>query len=154
MTVDVAQPPIPGIDTEELSAFAESVLTREGVGDQAHLSISFVDLDTMASLNERYMAKPGPTDVLSFPIEDASPGNPPRGEPEGPPLVLGDIVLSTDVIADHAEDFDVTFEDELHLMVVHGVLHILGWDHESDDEAEAMERREAEHLATIGKVRR
>ncbi len=154
MTVEISRPPIPGIDIDQLGAFAESVLEREGVAPGAHLSIEFVDLETMTSLNERHMAKAGPTDVLSFPIEDASPGDPPSADPDGPPLLLGDIVLSTDVIADHAVEYHVDFDDELHLMVVHGVLHILGWDHETEQEAAAMERREAEHLATIGRERR
>ena len=73
---------------------------------------------------------------------------------DGPPLELGDIVISADVVAMHADTYDVSFEDELHLMVCHGLLHILGWDHQTDAEAHAMEAREAQHLATIGRTRR
>jgi probable rRNA maturation factor len=100
------------------------------------------------------MGKSGPTDVLSFPIEDAEPGRPPVRTPDGPPLALGDVVVCPEVVAANAEAYGVTFDDELHLMICHGVLHILGWDHQTDAQAHAMEQREAEHLATIGRVRR
>lgn len=118
------------------------------------LSIVFVDADVMASMNADFMGRRGPTDVLSFPIEDASPGIPPQQSADGPPLILGDIFISSDVVKENAEGSGVSFDDEMFLMVCHGVLHILGWDHQTDSEAEAMEAREAEHLATIGKTRR
>ena len=133
MTVEVSEPPISSIDVDELTGFAERILAGEGIDGEAHLAITFVDLDTMAALNEEHLSTSGPTDVLSFPIEDAAPGDPPTVDPEGPPLLLGDIILSADVIAEHAAEFGVSFDDELHLMVCHGVLHILGWDHETDE---------------------
>ncbi len=154
MTVDVSEPPISSIDVDGLTGFAERILASEGIDGEAHLSIAFVDLETMAALNEEHMSKSGPTDVLSFPIEDAAPGDPPTVDPDGPPLLLGDIILSADVIAKHATEYGVSFDDELHLMVCHGVLHILGWDHETDEQAMAMEHREAQHLATVGRARR
>ena len=154
MTVDISEPPNTDIDVTSLLQFASATLIREGVSPDAQLSITFVNTDEMATMNEEHMGKQGPTDVLSFPIEDASPGHPPRASEDGPPLLLGDIFISTDVVAEHAETFGVSFDDELHLMVCHGVLHILGWDHIDDADAEAMEAREAEHLSTIGKVRR
>jgi probable rRNA maturation factor len=154
MTVDVSEPPRSTVPAEEIAAFSEAILEREGVTSDAHMSIMFVDLDTMAELNGEHMGVDGPTDVLSFPIEDARPGEPPEPQPDGPPLVLGDIVISADVVADHAHEYGVSFEDELYLMICHGVLHILGWDHQTDEEAHLMESREAEHLATIGRVRR
>ena len=154
MTVDISGQPPASVDVDALRQFAAATLEREGVGSDALLTISFVGNDEIADLNERFLGKQGPTDVLSFPIEDAVPGSPPMPVEGGPPLTLGDIFLSTDVVSAHADDFDVTFDDELHLMVCHGVLHILGWDHEDDEEAERMEAREAHHLATIGKERR
>jgi probable rRNA maturation factor len=74
--------------------------------------------------------------------------------PGGPPLDLGDIFISTDVVRQHAKEYEVEFGDELHLMVCHGVLHLLGWDHQTDDNAVAMESRESEHLASVGRSRR
>lgn len=154
MTVAVSAEGFTDIDTGGIADFAVGTLDREGVARDAALMIALVTADEIAALNEAYMGKSGPTDVLSFPIEDAQPGNPPVREPDGPPLSLGDIFISPAVVSEHADEYGVSFEDELFLMVCHGVLHILGWDHQTDTEAEAMERRESEHLATIGRVRR
>lgn len=154
MTVDISETYPAGANVEDISRFAASTLEREGVGGGAVLSLSFVDVDAIAQLNEEYLGKEGPTDVLSFPIEDATPGSPPQPTAGGPPLHLGDIFISPDVVARHARELDVSYGDELYLMVCHGLLHILGWDHQTEPEAEAMEAREAEHLATIGRTRR
>lgn len=154
MTVVISGQRPETIDIEALQEFVAATLNREGVAPSADLSVSFVGSAEMARLNEQHLGKVGPTDVLSFPIEDAVPGVPPRSAKDGPPLALGDIFVSVDVVSDHASEYGVSFEDELHLMVCHGVLHILGWDHETDEDAEKMEAREAHHLATIGKERR
>ena len=158
MTVDVSElPHLPSgvsIEPHTLGAFADAVLRREGVDPRAELTLTFVDPETIADLNEVHMGRTGTTDVLSFPIEDATPGAPPTPLDEGPPLLLGDVVICADVVAEHAMAYGVPFDDELYLMVCHGVLHILGWDHATDQEAELMEAREAEHLATIGRSRR
>lgn len=142
------------VDPDALASFAEAILVAEGLADDASLAVTFATSDDIADLNERFMGKTGPTDVLSFPIEDASPGYPPRKVDGGPPLALGDIFICTDVVEAHAIEYGVSFDEELHLMVVHGVLHILGWDHVADDEAAAMESREATHLAACGRSRR
>jgi probable rRNA maturation factor len=142
------------IEPGALRDFVESILVGEGVAQGASLAVTFVAEEDIADLNERFMGKSGPTDVLSFPIEDASPEHPPTGDPEGPPLALGDIFICTDVVATHAEEYGVSFDQELHLMIVHGVLHILGWDHQSDADASAMESRESKHLLSVGRARR
>ncbi len=142
------------IEPQAIAAFVAAILTEEGVADDACLAVSFVDSSDIADLNERFMGKTGPTDVLSFPIEDALPGQPPVASKGGPPLALGDIFICTDVVEAHATEHGTTFADELYLMVVHGVLHILGWDHVDEVEAAAMEAREARHLASIGRIRR
>lgn len=154
MTVDISGERPATVDIEALREFVVATLDREGVSADATLAISFVGSAEIAELNERFLGKEGPTDVLSFPIEDASPGIPPVASEDGPPLALGDIFIASDVVGAHAAEYGVTFDDELHLMVCHGVLHILGWDHEEDEEAEEMEAREAHHLGTIGKERR
>ncbi len=154
MTVEISEPHPADVATDAIASFASDTLIREGVDASALLSIVFVDIEVMASMNADHMGKRGPTDVLSFPIEDATPGIPPKHSVGGPPLVLGDIFISSDVVKENAEGFGVSFDDELYLMVCHGVLHILGWDHQTDSEAEAMEAREAGHLATIGRTRR
>lgn len=154
MNIAVSEAEIASIHKSDLRDFAAFVLSAEGVDDGASLSISFVERSEIADLNERFLGKQGPTDVLSFPIEDATPGAPPATPDDGPPLELGDIFICTDVVADHAASLGVAFEDELYLMVVHGVLHILGWDHETGADAEMMELREAKHLKNIGRTRR
>lgn len=154
MNVDVSAASRTDINESELSKFATSILERESVDRDSTLSIAFIDEHAMAQLNADHMGRTGPTDVLSFPIEDAAPDLPPVRDVTGPPLDLGDIFICSDVVEAHADEFGVSFEGELHLMVVHGVLHILGWDHQTEAEAEAMEAREAQHLAAIGLDRR
>lgn len=154
MSVSVLDAQIFDLDGEAITRFASAVLDAEGVEQDAHMTIRFVEDDEIAALNATHMGKTGPTDVLSFPIEDASPGNPPTRAEGGPPLDLGDIFIATHVVREHAEGFGVGFEDELHLMVCHGILHLLGWDHLTDEEAEAMESRESQHLGSFGMVRR
>ncbi|GMR03097.1 MAG: hypothetical protein BMS9Abin20_1461 [Acidimicrobiia bacterium] len=142
------------IDESALRDFAALILAAEGLASDASLAITFVGSEEIAELNERFMGKKGPTDVLSFPVEDAAPGEPPTAVSGGPPLELGDIFICTDVVAGHADEYGASFLDELYLMVTHGVLHILGWDHQTEVEAEAMESKEAEHLNRIGRARR
>lgn len=142
------------VDEAEVAEFVESILRQESVADDSTLSVTFIGTPAMTNLNVEHMSKQGPTDVLSFPIEDAAPGRPPFAIAGGPPLDLGDVFVCEDVVEAHAIEYGVPFMSELHLMVAHGVLHILGWDHQNDVEAEAMELREAQHLATIGLTRR
>lgn len=140
----------------DLVVLARKVLEAEGVRGGAEVSLLFVDEATIASLNERFMGKQGPTDVLSFPLDDdwvgsgrvpdaggTGPGEPP--EPEMPDL-LGDVVVCPKVAAANAAREEVVFTDELALLVVHGMLHLLGWDHEAPDEADRMEARERDLL--------
>lgn len=141
------------------SALAESALHDEGVRGTAEVSLIFVDEDAIADLNERFMGKSGPTDVLSFPIDDepipSTDGHADAAERDdlNPPQLVGDIVICPSVAATNAVDHGVTFEDEVALLVVHGVLHLLGWDHMVDDEAEKMEAREQELLQRYYRLR-
>ena len=129
------------VEAERWGALAEAVLHAEGVEGDAELSLLFVDEAAIAALNERYLAHEGPTDVLSFPIDDepATAG--------GPPVLLGDVVICPEVAHRNAPAHAGTYEDELALLVVHGVLHVLGMDHEIPEEAEVMEAREQSLLA-------
>ena len=141
------------IVTDELLMLAELVLDAEGLDDETGVALVLIDEEQMAELNEAHMGKEGPTDVLSFPIETATPGSPPKRAPGGPPIELGDIFISPSVVRRNAERQDVAFDDELALMVVHGLLHLLGWDHEEERDAIRMESRERDLLARIGRVR-
>jgi probable rRNA maturation factor len=149
------------VDCERWAALAHAVLVAEGVGERAELSVLFVDETTIAAMNERYLGHAGPTDVLSFPIEDTptvrgpgpggvrrdgpggeGPGDGWRGSDEEEPLLLGDVVICPSVAQRNAPEHAGTYDDELALLLVHGILHLLGMDHEDDDEANAMEARE------------
>lgn len=141
-------------DVTPLEVFAKAVLDAEGVDADTSVTIRFVSDEAIAELNEEYMGVAGPTDVLAFPIEAATPGVPPKRQIGGPPVELGDIFISTNVVRQHADEYGVEFMVELHLMVCHGLLHLLGWDHVTDEEAARMEQREAAHLAVVDMVRR
>lgn len=151
ITVDDEQDdPIP---IEELTDLAQMVLVAEGLAADTTVSLSLVDEDTIASLNRNHMGRTGPTDVLSFPIEDAAPGRPPQAVAAGPPVTLGDVFIAPAVVRSNADRDGVPFDDEMALMVIHGLLHLLGWDHEEDVDAVAMEKREGELLSMVGRVR-
>ena len=146
------------IDIARWTTLATTVLAAEGVRGLAELSVLYVDEPAIAELNELYMGKAGPTDVLAFPIDAgevevvAGPGGMSRGPDRAPvdtgdlPLLLGDIVICPSVAARQAEEHAGTFDDELALLLVHGVLHVLGYDHAEEDEATEMRRRELELL--------
>jgi len=148
------------VDTLRWVRLAESILEEEGVRGEAELSMLFVDEQAMTDLNKRFLGKEGPTDVLAFPIDDEpieggrSPDSGGTGpgftsEPSDMPTVLGDVVICPAVAFRNAPEHAGTYEDELALLIVHGVLHLLGMDHEEDDEAELMERRERQLLAKL-----
>lgn len=145
------------VDTERYIQLANDVLIDEQAGDEIEVSIMFVDETSIAELNEKFMGKSGPTDVLSFPIDDGPPesgrvpdggssGPGDTGEPEEMISLLGDVVICPAVAFKRAPDHAGTFEDELALLLVHGLLHLLGMDHLEEDEAVLMEARERELL--------
>jgi probable rRNA maturation factor len=136
---------------------ATPALVDSGVRGEAELSLLFVDENVMADLNQRFMGAEGPTDVLAFPLEDPiEAGRWPDAGTTGPdreaqdvadlPLLLGDVVVCPAVAARQAPDHAGSYDDELALLVVHGVLHVLGMDHGDPDEEATMKARERELL--------
>lgn len=124
----------------ELAAFerlAIFVLEREEAPDAIELSVALVATSEMSELNSRYRGKEGPTDVLSFPCDDPC-------AVVGPdePVALGDVVIAPEIAEQQAAELGHTVEEELNVLLVHGVLHLLGYDHEADEDAEAMQARE------------
>jgi len=119
---------------ERLSAF---VLEREEAPDNIELSIALVDIAEMTELNGQYRDKEGPTDVLSFECDDPCAV---VGADE--PVLLGDVVIAPEVAEAQAAEYGHTVEEELNLLLVHGVLHLLGYDHGEDADAAAMQERE------------
>ena len=103
MSIDLGDEQDEPAPVEELERLAEIVLTSEGLDDGTSVAITLVDESRIAELNETHMGKAGPTDVLSFPIEDAAPGEPPRGSRDGPPLQLGDVFIAPSVVRANAK---------------------------------------------------
>ncbi len=136
------------VDTHRWVNLAASVLEHEGVPEQAELSMAFVGERAMAELNRCYAGWDEPTDVLAFPMDPMDDG--PSHEPkDGPPILVGDLVICPAVAARNAPAHGSTYEDELALLVVHGVLHLLGMDHAEVADARDMQRRERELLARL-----
>lgn len=142
------------VDLLQLRHLAELVLSEEGYSDETEVTVLLVSDDEMASYNERFLDRAGPTDVLAFPVEELMPGIVPDRDPAGPPLVLGDVIVAPAYVSRQAADSEAGFADEMALMVTHGILHLLGYDHIEDDVAEMMERRETELLSLVGVERR
>ena len=149
------------VDVARWVRLARLVLTDERVneryGSDVEMSLMFVDTQTIAELNERFLGVDGPTDVLSFPLDEELPpggrqpdqgGRGPGAPAEGgdPPALLGDVVVCPAIATRQAAERGVAAEDEIALLVVHGVLHLLDYDHAEPDEATAMRRREQELL--------
>jgi probable rRNA maturation factor len=142
------------VDLERWRALAEGVLRAEGIRGASELSIMFITSEAITELNEEYLEKTGPTDVLAFPLDvpEAEFMNGPGGATRGPdrspvdigelPLLLGDVLVCPAIAADQAPTHAGSLDDELALLVVHGVLHVLGWDHDDDESRLAMQGRE------------
>ncbi|MEN9802254.1 MAG: hypothetical protein RLZ37_1379 [Actinomycetota bacterium] len=147
------------IDLARWQRLARAVLADEGIRGGTELSIFFVEVDDIAELNQEHMGMPGPTDVLAFPIDAgevvevvSGPTGASRGPDRSPPdrgdlpLLLGDIVICPAVARDQAPNHAGNVDDELALLVVHGTLHVLGWDHDSESATENMRQRERQLL--------
>ena len=142
------------VDLVSLQNLAELVLAEEGYPPDTEATLLLVSDDEIAGYNGKFMGRSGPTDVLSLPIEHLIPGVVPERSPYGPPLALGDVIVAPAYIREQAQSLGVEFEDELALMVTHGILHLMGYGHEADEDAVRMEQRETELLAKVGRQRR
>jgi probable rRNA maturation factor len=111
------------VDGADLVALARFVLAERSVPADMELSILLVDADTIRSMNRVHMGKDAPTDVLAFPIDE------PGESPPGAPSVLGDVVLCPVVADMQATTYGRTRHQELQMLTVHGILHLLGLDH-------------------------
>ncbi|MGH1504988.1 MAG: rRNA maturation RNase YbeY [Acidimicrobiales bacterium] len=134
-------------DPERWRRLVLDTLRREEVTGGS-LDVLFVDAATIADLNAEHLGKDGPTDVLSFPLDDPNDVEDPVFGFEPPHL--GDVVLCREVAIAQAPGHAGSVDAELTLLLVHGVLHILGHDHAEDDERETMQARERVHLTAAG----
>jgi len=143
ITVSYAIPRVGVPSAPSFRRWATAALS--GYTDEAQLAIRLVDIEEGRTLNRDYRNKDYATNVLSFPAER------PPGLPEDIPFPeLGDLVLCAPVIAREAHEQGKSLNAHYAHLTVHGVLHLLGWDHEHEREAEAMEQREREILARLG----
>ncbi|WP_109576642.1 rRNA maturation RNase YbeY [Aminobacter sp. AP02] len=127
------------VDRAVPAALAEAEVD---VVDGVELSLVFTDDDSIQSLNAEWRQKDKPTNVLSFPAFPMAPG-------DALPPMLGDIVLAYETVVREAELEQKPLENHITHLIIHGLLHLLGYDHESDEEAEEMEALERQALARL-----
>ncbi|MED0587475.1 rRNA maturation RNase YbeY [Bacillus subtilis] len=133
-------------EVENLLQFAAE---REGVQDQAEVSVTIVTNDDIQQINKEYRGKDAPTDVISFALEEEGEGEVEIVGAEMPP-VLGDIIISADRTREQAEEYNHSFKRELGFLAVHGFLHLLGYDHMTKEEEEEMFTKQKELLDAYG----
>ena len=144
MSIEVLDESGRDVDVRRLSTLARFVMDRMRVHALAELCIKAVDEDTIAELNEQWMGKEGPTDVLAFPMDELRPGLVGEEPEEG---VLGDLVLCPVVAERQGETAGHGTVAELELLTVHGILHLLGYDHAEPEEHKEMFGLQDELLA-------
>jgi len=135
---------------ETMNKAAIYAIAGEGVNvDNASLSVSFVDADEIHRLNNEYRNVDRETDVLSFPLFEA--GEIPDDDEEE--IALGDVVICSDVAKRQAEEFGHSYERELIYLFVHSIFHLLGYDHEDEEEKKVMRDREENVMEMLGITR-
>jgi len=145
MSVEVLNECGHAVDELELVACARHVMDRMRVHPDAELAISLVDEAAMTVLHEKWMDLPGPTDVMSFPMDELRPGRDGMDPEQG---VLGDIVLCPSVAERQAREAGHAPIEELLLLTTHGLLHLLGFDHAEPDEKREMFELQRQLLLT------
>lgn len=141
---------------ERLAEAARAALRAEGMPPYAEVAVTLVEDAEIRELNRDYRDKDAATDVLSFPLWEAAEIAHIRVHPERypeRPLLLGDVVISVETAARQAEEYGHGLERELAYLCVHGMLHLLGYDHEEEADRAAMRDREEAILAGLGLVR-
>lgn len=136
MSIEIRNESGVAVDETSIVSAARFALDRMEVSPLAELSVLLVTLDDMVGLHEQWMDLPGPTDVMAFPMDELEAGHRPDAG-DASPALLGDIVLCPAYAKDQARTAGHSLIEELHLLTVHGVLHLLGYDH-----AEPAEERE------------
>jgi probable rRNA maturation factor len=135
MSVEVIDESGGGLDARRIAALSRFVIDQMRVHPAAELCVKAVDESTIAELNQQWMGKTGPTDVLAFPMDELRPGLVGEEPQEG---VLGDLVLCPAVAQRQGETAGHGTAAELELLTVHGILHLLGYDHAEPEEHKVM----------------
>jgi probable rRNA maturation factor len=139
------------VDRAALRAACTAALATEGVDGDVVLTVTFVDDEEIKAINAEHRGLDRPTDVLSFSLVDDP--DPSFVVPPGQPRELGDVVVSYPRAVVQAEEYGHSVDREVAYLVVHGLLHILGYDHQLPDERHAMREREEAALVTVGLTR-
>ncbi|MFZ5946043.1 MAG: rRNA maturation RNase YbeY [Bacillota bacterium] len=136
----------------ELEALVQKCLDAEKIDPGAEVSLVFVDDEEIRDLNKTYRRKDVPTDVLSFAMQEEGEGeiNILDGEEE---ILLGDIVISLETAQRQAQEYNHSFEREVAFLMVHGLLHLLGYDHLNESDTQKMRQKEEELLTGAGLTR-
>jgi probable rRNA maturation factor len=134
-----------GVDGRALVATAGRLLDALGESG-ASLSVRLVGDRAIRAINREHRGKDAATDVLSFSLREPDAG---AGQ-QAPERLLGDVVISVDTARRQADGYDASLQDELYRLLIHGVLHVMGYDHEAPGERRAMQRQERHLAATIG----
>ena len=135
MTIEINNESAIDVAEERLHELARFVLADLNVHPDTDVAILIVDEDAMTRLHEQWMGEPGPTDVLSFPMDELRPGRPDAPTPAG---LLGDIVICPQVAATQAEAAGHDVHTEMLVLLTHGLLHLLGFDHAEPTEEHEM----------------
>jgi probable rRNA maturation factor len=133
--IEVTTETVAEVDEAEFAALAAYVLAEMNVAPQAEMAVIFVDEAAMEELHLQWMDEPGPTDVLSFPMDELRPGTEDAPTPAG---LLGDVVVCPAVAARQAAAAGHSAQEEMLLLTVHGILHLLGYDHAEPEEHKEM----------------
>ena len=138
MSIEVNNESGIAVDEPLIASVARYALDAMGVSPAAELCVTAVGVDAMAELHERWMDEPGPTDVMSFPMDELIEESRRPDAPDMGPALLGDIVLCPEFARKQARSAGHSLADELHLLTVHGVLHLLGYDHAEPEQEREM----------------
>jgi probable rRNA maturation factor len=155
MSIEVMNETDHHVQEEDLVRVARHVLDALGVSPLAELAITLVDVEHMTELHVKWMDEPGPTDVMSFPMDELDlrgsrgAGHAHEEKPDDTlPMMLGDVVLCPAVAEQQAKEAGHSFEDELHLLTTHGILHLVGFDHAEPEEHAEMFGLQGELLSS------
>jgi probable rRNA maturation factor len=147
MSIEILNESDADVDVDHLAKLARFVMDRMRVHPQAELCIKLVDEATIAELNEQWMGKEGPTDVLAFPMDELRPGLLDEEPEEG---VLGDLMIAPTIADKQGAAAGHGTLAEVELLTTHGILHLLGYDHAEPEEHREMFGLQAEILAAWG----
>ena len=146
MTIEITNESEIAVDLGQIRALADHVIGSLRLHPSVDLGVIFVDEEPMTDLHVKWMDEPGPTDVLSFPMDELRPGAEESLSPEG---ILGDVVICPQVATRQAEVAGHSPQAEMELLLTHGILHLVGFDHAEPEEEREMFALQRELLASF-----